>query len=689
MSVKLELQNYRNISVGTKKSANLILDRSLDSERKMGDLVILIGSNNSGKSNILDALLKMGTNTPEKCIRKSDEPYCLNNFSENDLVQLSLRSDDLYYIEMTRKCNDLDSEWLSIQNNIKRLISNEFIDKEKISKNRFYFKNFKYLFEEKNTASDLYLEQLFILMNTLISGELSNVSISTIGTIFDSIAWLDSKKTRFVTVRDEKLKEAEKHIKINDLVIDNDGNEIKFSSLFKNNLSKYKEIILDIEKTLIRCIEYFPKHCSFKSPELVPYVYKYYNVNFIDQHFTYKLGNENNILFNSIFNFLERKNPKLTSKYILSSSNKMYLMSELKRPIKELSDSFNSLFKEKDYYYKFDICHANDSISFEINKEKVNDKEEQQDIIPCPYTWQSDGFKWFFNLYFIFLINIPKMTQPGDIILIDEPATNICMSGAIELREMLKKIALQYNVTILITTHNAYLVDPDFLEELRIVDKQGDISKIYNNFNYGEINCHGSNTLKGTLNSLKCLPNALTKCNCSPKYVFVEGVTDYLYLTGIKRYFLQQNSDKSKKELKKYERLIFIPINGAGKDENVSKDIYEKICEEYEYNDCLFLVDGDDPGRTLKKQEEKDKIKVFTITDLLDNKNIIEIEDLIDESDIDKFNLLTKDSNGKNIKKMDIVYPFKRQLILNNENEDYKISNETIKNLTELFIKLA
>lgn len=50
----LEIEKFRNL--GLDKKEKLIINKSLE-KGKMGDLVILIGANNSGKSNVLDALL--------------------------------------------------------------------------------------------------------------------------------------------------------------------------------------------------------------------------------------------------------------------------------------------------------------------------------------------------------------------------------------------------------------------------------------------------------------------------------------------------------------------------------------------------------------------------------------------------------------------------------------------------------
>ncbi len=70
---KLIIRNFRNLAPfhsGNRKDdvETLVLNRGLAKE-DLGGLVILIGANNCGKSNVLDALEKCGTN------QFSDEDY--------------------------------------------------------------------------------------------------------------------------------------------------------------------------------------------------------------------------------------------------------------------------------------------------------------------------------------------------------------------------------------------------------------------------------------------------------------------------------------------------------------------------------------------------------------------------------------------------------------------------------------
>ena len=66
----LKIEKFRNI--GLEKTEQLVLNQSME-KGKMGNLVILIGANNSGKSNVLDALCQ----------------FTKKQFDERDVTMLS------------------------------------------------------------------------------------------------------------------------------------------------------------------------------------------------------------------------------------------------------------------------------------------------------------------------------------------------------------------------------------------------------------------------------------------------------------------------------------------------------------------------------------------------------------------------------------------------------------------------
>ena len=51
-----KLTNFRNIGLDSNTDNKIIINNSLE-KGKMGNLIILIGANNSGKSNVLDAII--------------------------------------------------------------------------------------------------------------------------------------------------------------------------------------------------------------------------------------------------------------------------------------------------------------------------------------------------------------------------------------------------------------------------------------------------------------------------------------------------------------------------------------------------------------------------------------------------------------------------------------------------------
>ena len=62
----LQIDKYRNL--GFKQKARLVLNTSLE-KGKMGNLIVMVGANNSGKSNVLDALISFGKQKIEVFIR--------------------------------------------------------------------------------------------------------------------------------------------------------------------------------------------------------------------------------------------------------------------------------------------------------------------------------------------------------------------------------------------------------------------------------------------------------------------------------------------------------------------------------------------------------------------------------------------------------------------------------------------
>ena len=65
----------------------------------------------------------------------------------------------------------------------------------------------------------------------------------------------------------------------------------------------------------------------------------------------------------------------------------------------------------------------------------------------------------------------------------DEPATNLHVRGQEELRKFLKEFAIKNGITFIIATHSPFLVDLDYLDEIRLISlHDNNVAKIDNVF---------------------------------------------------------------------------------------------------------------------------------------------------------------------------------------------------------------
>ena len=70
----VQISNFRNVGVSELKQ-DICINRSIENDY-IGNLVLLIGPNNSGKSNVLDALSILNSNAS---FSFSDLPYSIKN----------------------------------------------------------------------------------------------------------------------------------------------------------------------------------------------------------------------------------------------------------------------------------------------------------------------------------------------------------------------------------------------------------------------------------------------------------------------------------------------------------------------------------------------------------------------------------------------------------------------------------
>ena len=324
------------------------------------------------------------------------------------------------------------------------------------------------------------------------------------------------------------------------------------------------------------------------------------------------------------------------------------LESQLNKKVAILSKKFNSIYKLDDGCYEFAFRVERDQLALILSK-----NEE-----PVTLAFQSTGFHWFFKLYFNLLSR--NTMQPGDIIVMDEPATHLHVQGQQELRKFLKDFTIKTGVTIVLATHSPFLVDMDNLDELRIVKNIHGRTSIQNDFS--AIDANDSDTLSSVIKALTVKTHILS--DPDKQMVFVEGITDYNTLTKAVRLLGEE-----------YQNISFIPVNGIGKDKEQQREVLRKILEIGRKRNPILLVDGDKAGEAIKKLNGENKdLPVISLSEI--DPEFKEIEALFVESD--RIKLGIQKENGKYVKSSILSSNIK------NYSKDKDFSDETKSNFKKV-----
>lgn len=324
----------------------------------------------------------------------------------------------------------------------------------------------------------------------------------------------------------------------------------------------------------------------------------------------------------------------------------------------------NKLSEEKEY------------TAYEIKLEVYDCRKSHDHNEPIILSQQSTGFQWAFNFMFGFLYNVGShfSLNKNIIYVMDEPATHLSVPARKEFRKFLKEYAHKNHVTFVLATHDPFLVDTDHLDEIRIVEKETEGSAIKNNFNYPLNNASkDSDALDKIKRSLGVGQHVFHNPQ-KHRIIFVEGITDYCYLSAFKLYL----------RYKEYKDnpipFTFLPISGLKNDSNDMKETIKKLCELD--NNPIVLIDDDrkcdsDQNATSErfKKANEELLKPITILQLSDcDRCFKQIEDCFSANDRKKY--------AKN-KQRELAMAFKTRLLY--VEKDDAVSEETKKNFLKLF----
>ncbi|RKV61073.1 hypothetical protein DD776_01460 [Helicobacter pylori] len=322
-------------------------------------------------------------------------------------------------------------------------------------------------------------------------------------------------------------------------------------------------------------------------------------------------------------------------------------------------------------FYDYSKEYTAYEIKLEIHDCRKSDNQNE----PIILSQQSTGFQWAFNFMFGFLYNWGShfSLNKNIIYVMDEPATHLSVPARKEFRRFLKEYAHKNHVTFVLATHDPFLVDTDHLDEIRIVEKETEGSAIKNSFNYPLNNASkNSDALYQIKRSLGVGQHVFHNPQ-KHRIIFIEGITDYCYLSAFKLYF-------NEREFKDNPiPFTFLPISGLKNNPNEMKETIQKLCELD--NNPIVLTDDDrkcDSDQKAKSEEFKkaneemhDPITILQLSKC--DENFKQIEDCFSENDRKEY--------AKN-KCKELAMAFKTRLLYGGEDA---VEKQTKRNFLKLF----
>lgn len=588
----IKFSKFRNL--GLEKDDYLILNGDFK-KGSMGNLILLIGPNNSGKSNVLDGIVKMCTDS---------------NVNSRDIT-------DLYFEEKFRQPS------LAL-----------------------VYRDDKYTFElkkELDKSIDFQITEGDVVLDKP-STEVIKKEISEINTIFNSIYGIQVPKLSRLVSNMSSLSDDDLY----------SGAMTAIRFIFQNYRNgsyntgyRYFNIWDNLKGRGFELISHFEKDGGSKEPIMKSYLLKQSNIdNLVPKCIVYTEkpiknsdlsttdlnGIDNHNFFKALF-----KSMKVDSKTVLNAYNQFNksgniqiikkLEKDLQKKVDKINTRFNSLYFASSDQYKFSLVCESTKMLFGMARGK------EEEAINLEY--QSTGFRWFFNLFFNFLST--ENLTPGDIVIMDEPATNLHVQGQNELRAFIKQFAIENDVLFVVATHSPFLIDVDHYDELRVISTDNNRSKIDNRFT--AINLDDPDSLLPIKESLTIKQNVLY--DLDTEVYFVEGITDYNYLTMFKRLLGVKN-------------IAFLPFNGVGNNSAKTKKILGELIR-IKFHKRSILVDADKAGQDMFNQAKDANFhSVHSMSEitLCNGKKAMIVEDLFSTEDKKKFRAIgNKNCDGTSFMK--------------------------------------
>jgi len=399
------VQNYKSIEDSTIVSV----------EEK---LTVLLGKNESGKTAFLEALLKTNSNDPRAVFDETKD------YPRKNLVKYKKEKKPALVTELRFELRQKEIDEINKDLGFKLLEKFSFILR------KFY---------DQNISVDLNLPEQSLIDYYL----LDKTSVFT----------LDNKEN---LSHAKSLKELIKILETLDLNQQEQELKRSLEERFSNGVPEGWDNLLNWYIWNQHLAPNLPQFIYFSDYQLLP---DQVNLdNFYQKFKSNSLGEEDR----SVLNLLEIANIQVEDLLDAETSYED-LKAELESVSIEITDRIFGYWKQDpDLDVEFDMKpdHRSKGTNLYI---RIKNKRHR---VTVPFQQRSRGFIWFFS--FITLFDCIKRRTNNDlIILLDEPGLNLHGLAQKDLADYIREISEENQV--IYTTHSSYMIDTDFLKEVRAV----------------------------------------------------------------------------------------------------------------------------------------------------------------------------------------------------------------------------